>query len=144
MGALVLQFTGAQAAPPGKQKEPAASAAEKPATRPAAQKRTANKPVAKAEKDPRMPAQFNKVITDEQRPKIVAVLKEYAPRLEQVRAELKALTEEREAALLKILTPKQRRDLEELRALAQAKRAAQNATGADEADDEAKPAKTGD
>jgi hypothetical protein len=120
---------------------PTAAAQKKESTaksedaKPAAQRREAKKPVAD-EPAPRMPAHFNKVITEEQRPKLIAILKDHAPKIQQLRAELASLVEKRDEALLKVLTPTQRRQLEELRAEASAKRAAASAdaTGADQSE----------
>jgi Spy/CpxP family protein refolding chaperone len=88
-----------------------------------------------------MPAHFNKVINDEQRPKIIAVLQDHAPKIQQLRAELASLVEKRDEALQKVLTPTQRRQLEELRAEASAKRAAASANGDESGEDEPKQPK---
>lgn len=100
-------------------------AASKPAT---AQRRTTKKPVVEAPKKPRMPAHFNSVVSPEQREKILAILLNYMPQIDQKRAELKALVEQRDNDVFGVLTPEQQRELEELRADSRAKRAATIAT----------------
>ncbi len=89
-----------------------------------AQRRTTNKPVVEAEKKPRMPAHFNKVVSPKQREKVLAILEEYLPQIEQKRAELKALVDQRDKAVFGVLTPEQQREVEELRAESRASRAA--------------------
>jgi hypothetical protein len=111
--------------------------------KPAAEKRTVKKPVV-APDGPRMPALYGKVVDDEQRTKILAIQKKYAPKIEQKRAELQALLDERETAFQELLTPAQKRQLEELRAEARAKREATAANTAEEkeaAEEDSKPAK---
>ena len=125
---IVALVVGLPSAPASqKTKEPAAAKPEAPKS--TAERREAKKPVAADEATPRMPAHFNKVINEEQRPKIIAVLKDHGPKIQQLRAELASLIEKRDEALLKVLTPTQRRQLEELRAEASAKRAAASADG---------------
>ena len=126
--AIVALVIGLPTAPAAQKKEPTASKPE--ASKPAGERREAKKPVSE-EQAPRMPAHFNRVITEEQRPKLVAILKEHSPKIQQLRAELNSLVEKRDEALLKVLTPTQRRQLEELRAEASAKRAAASADAGD-------------
>jgi hypothetical protein len=144
---LLISQQNMSAAPNAADEQPAAS--EKPATKKdKAKKRTAKKPVVDNEQRPPMPAHFAKVVNDEQREKIIAILQEFAPQIEQKRAELKALTDQREAALFKVLTPQQRRQVEELRAQSQANRAAASADGVDDSAagqaKASKPAKSGE
>ncbi len=116
---IVALVVGLPSAPASqKAKEPAAAKPEAPKS--TATRREAKKPVTTDEATPRMPAHFNKVINEEQRPKIIAVLKDHGPKIQQLRAELASLIEKRDEALLKVLTPTQRRQLEELRAEASA------------------------
>ncbi len=89
-----------------------------------AQSRTANKPIADEQRAPRMPAHFNKVIDAAQREKIVALLEQYGPKIQQMRAELEALTAERDEALFGVLSPQQQKQVEALRAESLAKRRA--------------------
>ncbi|MGD9724070.1 MAG: hypothetical protein AB7O59_22645 [Pirellulales bacterium] len=134
--ALVALLLGAPlvAAPKDNDKKPAAAKPE--GKKSTAQERTAKKPVVEAEQ-PRMPPHFNKVIDEKQREKIVAILTEYLPQLEAKRAELKALVDEREKKLFGVLTPDQRRQVTELRAAAQARRAAAAAADREAGQDEA-------
>jgi hypothetical protein len=105
--------------------QPGLGAADEPdAKKGAAQRRTTNKPVVGAPRNPRMPAHFNKVINESQRTKILTILKDYTPRIAQKRAELKALVDQRDKAAFGILTADQKRQVEELRAASQAKRKA--------------------
>ncbi len=118
-----------------------APAADKPSTKNAGgEKRTAKKPVAASEQTPRMPAHFAKVINDEQRAKLVVILQEFAPQIQQKRAELEALVGQRDKALFKVLSADQKRQVEELRAQANAARAAANSAN-DEETESVKPAK---
>lgn len=86
--------------------------------------RTTAKIIVAEERAPRMPAHFNKVIDESQRAKIVEILNEYSSQIEQKRQELEALTGERDKALFGVLTPKQRKEVEALRAESLAKRKA--------------------
>ena len=98
---------------------------QQPASKPSdPERRTTKKPVVDAPKKPRMPAHFNAVISPKQREEILAILQDYMPKIDQKRAELKALVEQRDKDVLGVLTAEQQRDLEELRAQARAKRAA--------------------
>lgn len=98
--------------------------AEAPANKSTAKRRTANKPVTTSERRPRMPAHFNKVASPEQRDKVLALLKEYEPRIAAKRAELKALVNQRDQAVFGVLTPEQQKQVETYRAESAAKRAA--------------------
>ncbi len=100
-----------------------------------AKSRTANKPIATEQRAPRMPAHFNKVIDETQREKIVALLEQYTPQIQQKRAELEALTQERDEALFGVLSAKQRKQVEALRAESLAKRRA--TIDANDSDEEA-------
>ena len=73
---------------------------------------------------PRLPNYYARVVTDEQRPKLTAILQEFAPQIAEKRSELQALIGKRDAALGKILTPDQRQEVEKLRAEAASKRQA--------------------
>jgi len=106
--------------------------------KPAAQQRTANKPVSDSVRNPRMPAHFNKLVTPEQRERVLAIVQQYGSQIDQKRAELKALTDERDEALRDVLTPEQRRQLDEYRAQSSVKRA-QSVAASSDSDDIASP-----
>jgi hypothetical protein len=110
------------AAPPEKGAKPAAT--EKPGEKSSAVERTVNKPVAAEAKNPRMPAHFNKVVNGAQRDKVVEILKQYQSQIDEKRAALKAVIDERDAAVMKVLTAEQRTQVEELRAAGEARRQA--------------------
>lgn len=86
----------------------------------------ADKPAKKAGKQPgvRLPPHFASVVNDEQREKILAVQAEFASQLREKRQELKAVVEKRDAAVMKLLKPEQRKQVEQAREEAKARRAA--------------------
>jgi hypothetical protein len=92
---------------------PATGEAEKPA-----------KKVAAKQPGVRLPPHFASVVTEEQREKILAVQEEYASQLREKRQELKAVVEKRDAAIMKLLKPEQRKQVEQAREEAKARRAA--------------------
>lgn len=98
---------------------PAEGEAEKPAKKAAA-------------KQPgvRMPPHFASVVTEEQREKILAIQEEFASQLREKRQELKAVVEKRDAAVMKLLKPEQRKHVEQAREEAKARRAAAMAESA--------------
>jgi hypothetical protein len=125
---VALSFsTHLAAAPKGKDAEAKSGSAKS---------RTANKPIATEQRAPRMPAHFNNVIDEAQREKIVALLEQYTPQIQQKRAELEALTQQRDEALFGVLRPQQRKQVEALRAESLAKRRA--TLDAKDSDEEAK------
>ena len=71
-----------------------------------------------------MPAHFNKVVNEQQRGKVLTLLKDYEPRIAAKRAELKALVGQRDKAVFSVLTPEQQERVEAYRAESNAKRAA--------------------
>jgi hypothetical protein len=72
----------------------------------------------------RLPNYYARVISDEQRPKLTAVMQEFAPQIAEKRAELQALISKRDKSLEKILSPDQRQAVEKLRAEAASRRQA--------------------
>jgi hypothetical protein len=68
----------------------------------------------------RLPNYYGKVSTEEQKDKLREIAQEYAPRIKEKRDELAALIAERDAALDKILTAEQRKELARLREAAAA------------------------
>jgi hypothetical protein len=79
----------------------------------------------------RLPNHYAKVVTEEQRSKISAIQEEYAPQIDKLRDELEALVEKRNAAVEKVLTPAQRKEVEKLRAESQARRGSDAETDSD-------------
>lgn len=77
---------------------------------------------------PRLPNYYAQVVNDEQRAKINEIQDEYQPQLAKLRDELKTLVEERDAAIEKVLTADQRKQVDTLRAEAAAKRRAGTAS----------------
>jgi len=70
----------------------------------------------------RLPAHYAKVVTDEQRSDIYAIQEQFEPKLAKARAELKTLVGERDAAIEKVLSAQQRKDVTKLRAEAAERR----------------------
>ncbi len=70
----------------------------------------------------RLPAYFAKVVDDEQRKAIYAIQKEYKPKINELKAQLAALTKERDEKILAELTPEQRGKVEAARKAAMDKR----------------------
>jgi hypothetical protein len=90
---------------------PSAAAEKKPSPR----KAKGEKP---AKPRGRLPAYFGAVVTPELREKIYAIQAEYEPRIGQLRKELDALTKERDEKIHALLTPEQKKKIEELKAAA--------------------------
>lgn len=72
----------------------------------------------------RLPAYYRKVVDREQREDIYAVQREYAARIDDLKAKLAALVKERDAKIAAVLTPQQQDKVRQLREEAKAKRAA--------------------
>jgi TolA-binding protein len=70
----------------------------------------------------RLPNHYAKVVTEEQRSKINAIQEEFVPQIDKLRDELDATLDKRDAAIEKVLTPEQRKEVEKLRAESQARR----------------------
>jgi len=103
------------------------------------------RPVAK--RATRLPAYFASVIDDKQRAKIQAVQEEFGPKIQQLRDDLKELTDKQESAINKLITPKQRQQIEKLRSEARARLAAGTGSAADSEEMEDEPStksKSGD
>lgn len=82
----------------------------------------AQKAEAKKQRTARLPAHYAKVVTDEQRSDIYAIQEQFEPKLAKARAELKAVVDERDAAIEKVLSAQQRKDVAKLRAEAEERR----------------------
>ena len=74
-----------------------------------------------------LPHYFKDVVGDEQREKIYNIQDEYRPKIAALRAEWKALVKERDEKIEAVLTPEQKRQIDEARAKAKAKRKAKKA-----------------
>ncbi len=112
---LIALGMPARAAEEGSAAPAAAAKAEAP---PAAAKKTAK------ERQPagRLPNFYPKIVTEEQREKIFAIQKQYAAKIDPLRRELEKITRERDEAIEALLTPEQKKQLEDLKAAAKAKR----------------------
>ena len=82
----------------------------------------AQKAEAKKKRTTRLPAHYAKVVNDEQRTEIYGIQEQFEPKLAKLRAELKAVVDERDAAIEKVLSAQQRKEVEKLRAEAAAQR----------------------
>lgn len=92
---------------------------------------------AEQEKRPRLPNHYAKVVTDNQRGEINAIQAEYAPQITKLRDELAALTAKRDAAIEKVLSTEQRKQVNKLRSEAAARRQAANGAPVAPADENA-------
>ena len=70
----------------------------------------------------RLPAYYNRVVDEEQRGKIYAIQRDYAPKIDELKAQLAALMSERDKKVEAVLTAEQLKTVEKLRAEAKAKR----------------------
>lgn len=71
----------------------------------------------------RLPPYYNKLVDGQQREKIYKIQDEYAPKIEELTAQLKALTEKRDNDVAAVLSDEQRTKLAALEAEAKAKQA---------------------
>jgi hypothetical protein len=76
----------------------------------------------KKQRTTRLPAHYAKVVTDEQRSDIYAIQEKFEAKLDKARTELKAVVDERDAAIEKVLSAEQRKNVEKLRAEAAERR----------------------
>lgn len=108
------------------------------------------KPAAKTRAKPRgrLPAHFAKLVDPSQREKIYKINDEYAPKIEALQAELKALIAKRDAEVEGVLSAEQKEKLTALRTEAAAKREAaakeKAAKNASEKTDASKASSAGD
>ncbi|MBN1395618.1 MAG: hypothetical protein JW959_11390 [Pirellulales bacterium] len=72
----------------------------------------------------RLPPYYSEVIDDEQREKIYDIQEEYGPKIQALRAQLKALIEERNKKLEAVLSAEQKQQIDAARTEAKAKRKA--------------------
>lgn len=101
----------AAAAAPGDAASPSATAEKKPSSR-----RTKGEKPAKPRG--RLPAYFSAVVTAELREKIYAIQAEYEPKISKLRQELDALTKDRDEKINALLSPEQKKKIEDLKAAA--------------------------
>jgi hypothetical protein len=71
----------------------------------------------------RLPMYYTQVVDKEQRAQILAVLEEYKAKLDAVKAQMDALTKERDRKVDAVLTPEQLQKIQDLKAAARDKRA---------------------
>ncbi len=88
-----------------------AAAAEKPAAAPAKKARAGQ-----------LPPYYGEVVDDAQRQKIYAIQAEFNAQIKALQAKLDALKKERDDKIAAVLTPEQRKQVDDLRAVAKAKR----------------------
>lgn len=102
----------------------------------------AQKAEAEKKRTTRLPAHYAKVVTEEHRSGIYAIQEDFEPKLEKARAALKAVVDERDAAIEKVLSAQQRKEVEKLRAEAAERRRAalSKIEPAEEAEKNAPPA----
>jgi hypothetical protein len=66
----------------------------------------------------RLPAHFTGVVSDEQREKIYAVEKEFEPQIRQLKQQLDSLTKARDEKINAVLSPEQKKKIDDLKAAA--------------------------
>jgi Spy/CpxP family protein refolding chaperone len=71
----------------------------------------------------RLPAHYAPVVTEEQRQKIYDIQEEYKAKIDPLEAQVKALTKERDEKIAAVLTPEQRKKVEEAETQAKQKKA---------------------
>ena len=111
-----------QAAPSAE--EPAAQTSAKPAAEAPAETPVPEKDAATEEKEfrGRLPAYYSGVVDEDQREKIYAIQREYAPKIDALKAQWAALMADRDKQVAAVLTPEQLKQVEKLKAEAKAKR----------------------
>lgn len=72
----------------------------------------------------RLPPHFGQVVNEEQRQRIYAIQREYAARIDVLKAQLEAIEAERDARVYSVLTPPQRQRVEILKRQSQTKNSA--------------------
>ncbi|MBN2021313.1 MAG: hypothetical protein JW809_00830 [Pirellulales bacterium] len=99
---------------------------------PAAEKAAAKKPV-----QLRLPAHYGKIVDEKQRERIYAIQKEYGPKIQELKAQLQVLMDQRDQKIEAVLTPEQRKELATIKEAAKAKRKKAVATKKDGAEPQA-------
>jgi hypothetical protein len=77
----------------------------------------------------RVPAYYSTVVDDRQREQIYAIQRRYFAPIEDLKAQLEALTEKRDAEVAAVLSPQQQAEVMRLQAEAKAKRRAKKKMG---------------
>lgn len=75
----------------------------------------------------RLPAHYSKVVTPEQRQAIYKIQEEYRPQIEALEAQISALEKQRDEKITAILTPEQKKQVEQAATQSREKRAAAKA-----------------
>jgi len=70
----------------------------------------------------RLPAHFGKIVDETQRQKIYDIQREYGPKIQELRAQLKALIDERDKKIQAVLSADQVKELAKAKEAARAKR----------------------
>ncbi|HEX5445025.1 MAG TPA: hypothetical protein VFW87_14400 [Pirellulales bacterium] len=84
---------------------------------------------ARAKARGRLPAFYARVVSGDQREKIYAIQQSYEPKIADLQAQLKALTDKRDAEIEAVLTADQKTKVQQLATDAKAKRAARSGKG---------------
>ncbi|HJT35643.1 MAG TPA: hypothetical protein VJ783_26685 [Pirellulales bacterium] len=84
---------------------------------------------ARAKPRGRLPAYYARVVSGEQRDKIYAIQQSYEAKIADLQAQLKALTDKRDAEVAAVLTADQKSKVDQLAADAKAKRATRSGKG---------------
>ena len=93
-------------------KAPAKPTAEAPAEKPVPEEAKPKK----REFRGRLPAYYSRVVDEKQREKIYAIQREFAPKIDALKAQLAALTAERDTKVEAVLAPEQLKTVEKLKA----------------------------
>lgn len=75
----------------------------------------------------RLPAHYGKVVTEEQRTAIYKIQEEYRPKIEALKAQLEAIEKQRDEKIAAVLTPEQKKQIEQAITQGKEKRAAAKA-----------------
>ena len=122
-GGLAVGQQPSSAAAPSAEQPPAAGSAESGAEAPAEKPLPEDVKPKKREFRGRLPAYYSRVVDEKQRKTIYEIQREYAPKVDALKAQLAALTAERDKKVAGVLTPEQLETVEKLKAEAKAKRA---------------------
>jgi Spy/CpxP family protein refolding chaperone len=80
------------------------------------------KPQPRKQPRARLPNFYRQVVSEQQREEIYKIQASYQAKIEALQAQLKAVVDERDAKVTAVLTPEQKKKVEELAAAAKAKR----------------------
>jgi len=90
----------------------------------------------------RLPNYFSGVVTDEQREKIYAIQNEFEPKIKELILKLDSLKKERDEKINALLTPEQKKKIDDLKAAAKQAREKKESTGSKEKEGGAKATST--